>query len=96
MASGIILCGFGFGSFVFNFISTAIANPDGLDSDSQGYFPLSVANNVPKMLRILAGCWLGLSIIGIIMVFPYEPEDKKQEEDELINKSERRSIAVIS
>ena len=70
-----MLAGFGFGAFVFNFVSTAIVNPRHEEADpNTGMFPRDVAENVPKMIRILSMCWAGLSVIGIIMIFPYEED----------------------
>ncbi len=73
LMGGIVVGGFGFGAFVFNFVSTAVVNPNHLEAEN-GYFPLEVANNVPKMIRVLCLSWLGLSIIGIAMIFPYKEE----------------------
>jgi hypothetical protein len=48
---GIVLAGFGFGAFIFNFVSTAIVNPNHAEPDPvTGLFPLEVAENVPKMI----------------------------------------------
>jgi hypothetical protein len=69
-----VVAGFGFGAFVFGFVSTALANPDHLEANDKGYFPPEVANNVPKMIRVLCACWLGLSVIGVAMIFPFKPE----------------------
>jgi MFS transporter, OFA family, oxalate/formate antiporter len=69
------VAGFGFGAFVFNFVSSAIVNPNHIEADNKGYFSPEVADNVPKMIRILCVCWLSLSIIGIAMIFPYEEEN---------------------
>jgi MFS transporter, OFA family, oxalate/formate antiporter len=70
LVSGIILCGFGFGAFVFNMISTAVVNPNHEES-KDGVFPKDVANNVPNMIRVLTYCWLGLAVAGIALFFPY-------------------------
>ena len=69
-----MVAGFGFGAFVFNFVSTAIVNPLHVEANNDGYFDLSVADKVPKMIRILCLCWLCLSIIGIAMIFPYREQ----------------------
>ncbi len=49
-----ILAGFGFGAFIFGFITTAIVNPDNvkvIDPKSKdpnaGYYPKEVADRVP-------------------------------------------------
>ena len=72
LVTGIVLCGFGFGPFFFNIITTHIVNPNNLKADSNGMFPPEVYQNVPKMFRILAACWFVLSVISIILFFPYE------------------------
>ena len=50
MMTGIVLCGFGLGSFMFGLISSALVNPDGIDPDKTGTYPPEVANNVPFLL----------------------------------------------
>lgn len=72
LVGGIVLAGFGFGSFVFNFVSTAIVNPRHEEPDPvTGLFPMDVAENVPKMIRILCICWAVLAAIGIVTIFPF-------------------------
>ena len=71
LVTGIVLCGFGFGAFFFNMISSKVVNPDGVNSDN-GVFDPSVANNVPKMIRTLTICWTCLSALSILLFFPYE------------------------
>lgn len=50
-------------------------NPDNV-KDVGGFFPAEVADRVPHMIKILCVCWLGLAIVGIIMIFPYKAEEK--------------------
>ncbi|CDW86897.1 major facilitator superfamily protein [Stylonychia lemnae] len=78
LVTGIVLCGFGFGAFFFNLISTAVVNPKGLDS-KDGLFPAEVANNVPKMIRVLTICWACISAISILLFFPYQEPPKQQQ-----------------
>ena len=48
LASGIVIAGFGFGSFIFNFITTALVNPLKLKIDPQTQtFPPEVFMAVP-------------------------------------------------
>ena len=72
MATGLILGGFGFGAFIFGFISTAIANPNNLfkveDDNGIMYFPEEVADTVPKMLRFIATIWIILSTVGVLFI----------------------------
>jgi hypothetical protein len=67
--TGIVLCGFGFGSFFFGLIATSIVNPND-ESSVNNLYPIDVADNVPKMLRYLTVMWAFLSVVGIIMTFP--------------------------
>ncbi len=88
------MAGFGFGSFVFNFVSTAIVNPNHLEAGDNGYFSHAVADNVPKMIRTLCICWLSLSVIGIAMIFPYVEEkgvEKEEEKEKMIETSNSNS-----
>lgn len=71
LVTGIVLCGFGFGAFVFNFVSTALVNPNKKEAGDDGFFEPDVANNVPKMIRVMTYCWTGLSIVSILLFFPY-------------------------
>ena len=54
MASGIILGGFGFGSFIFGFVAKHLVNPDDvmpeLVPDGDLIYPFEVAERVPRML----------------------------------------------
>jgi len=67
-----VLAGFGFGPFVFNFVSTALVNPDNLKPNPSGFFPPEVADNVPYMLRSLVYSWAAIAVVGIILIFPYQ------------------------
>jgi MFS family permease len=57
LVSGLIIGGFGFGAFIFGFISTAIANPanehkiETKDDPDFGFFHHSVSDKVPSTLR---------------------------------------------
>jgi len=72
LVSGIIVGGYGLGTFIFNFIALAIVNPNNEKAsivyDGEKYFGPEVYNNVPKMFRILALCFLILGIIGTILI----------------------------
>lgn len=57
MVSGLIIAGYGFGAFTFNFVCKAIANPNNEEPDvvyiedgkKVKYFGPGVYNNVPFM-----------------------------------------------
>ena len=72
MVSGIIVGGFGFGTFIFGFISTALVNPDNVEPfqvpNGDVLYPFEIASRTPKMLRELCAMWIVLSAIGIIFI----------------------------
>lgn len=53
LVNGIVIGAFGFGSFVFNLVSTQLINPDNISANDEGLFPEEVYQNVPGALRIL-------------------------------------------
>ncbi len=71
-----IVAGYGFGSFIFNFICLAIVNPTNIkpnliyieNGHNVKYFGPDVYNNVPTMLRILSGSYFALTIIGTLLI----------------------------
>lgn len=69
LVSGFILCGFGIGSLMFNFLTTILVNPDNSTVNPKtGLYDQEVAKNVPKMLQILCICWISLAASGIGML----------------------------
>lgn len=71
-----MLGGFGFGSFIFGFLSTWLVNPHALPQDENRRFPDEVIDRVPFMLRSLACCWFALTVAGISLIRPYPKEQK--------------------
>ena len=84
--SGIIISGFGFGTTAFNLIATHLINPDNKKADEkhQGekYFSKDVSDKLPETLRILAICYLVISIIGILLLGKIIVKDKSKEFEE--------------
>lgn len=73
LVTGVCLGGYGFGSFIFSQVSTAIVNPnheDPIDDPSNeiNFYDRKVAMNVPKMIRQLVYMWIFLVIIGIALI----------------------------
>jgi len=72
LVSGLIIGGFGFGSSIFGYITTAVVNPDNLKiaipQDGSGttdkLFPKSVADKVPEMLNYCLAIWTILGLLG--------------------------------
>jgi hypothetical protein len=64
--------GVGVGAVIWSILSTAIVNPnnispsvpDGASEESTRVFPKEIADNVPKMFRIIAGCCAVLALFG--------------------------------
>ena len=81
LVSGITIGGYGFGSFIMNFICKAVANPENEhasvkveeDGKTVKYFDSKVGDQVPAMFRVMAACYLGLAIISILLIrYPSE------------------------
>eukprot|EP01038_Epipyxis_sp_PR26KG_P004855 gene4855-6805_t len=76
LVTGIIVSGFGLGSFIFGFIAIYIVNPshelviDDPNNSNFGYYPPEsiVSKNVPKMFQMLATIYFILITIGCILI----------------------------
>jgi MFS family permease len=81
LISGIIMGSYGGGSFIFNLVATKIVNPNGENADIKtndpnlNIFDPSVANRVPKMLRILCMIWVFLVLLSACLI-SIPPKDK--------------------
>lgn len=69
VVAGAISSCYGFGCFIFSMVALKVINPhnEAPDPDT-GYFPPSVANNVPKCLRILSAIFLAFLVIGTVLI----------------------------
>lgn len=63
MVSGVIIGGFGFGAFIFNFVMKALINPNS-EKSSNGKFSEAVSKNVPYCLKFVSICYVILGLIG--------------------------------
>jgi OFA family oxalate/formate antiporter-like MFS transporter len=70
--NGIAVAGFGAGSFIFNYVIKAIANPTGLETDHPNFL-FTISPNIPTMFIILGIIYLVL-IIGGAMTLSNPPE----------------------
>jgi len=73
LAMGCVVGGFGGGALVFNYIQTAILNPENVSPDAsgpdEGYFTNEdLLNRVPNLLLTLAGIYLGLGMIACLLI----------------------------
>ena len=73
LAMGFVVGGFGGGALVFNYIQTAILNPDNVSPASSGpdkdYFTDSqLLARVPNLLLILSGIYLCLGMLACLLI----------------------------
>jgi hypothetical protein len=76
LVTGIIVGCFAFGSFIFNFVATYVANPDNLKPRieksfggvTDKYFEEKIAENVPKMFIVLACVYSFIVVCALIMI----------------------------
>lgn len=73
LASGIVIGGFGFGSFFFGLLAMQLVNPDNAKADrisvnGDKLYPFEIAERVPYMLRVCVVIWVVLSAIGVALI----------------------------
>ena len=68
LISGIIVSGFGIGTFAFNELCIFIVNPDN-EKAEDGSFPKDVNDRVPRMMYIFFGCRCILAILSVLTIF---------------------------
>lgn len=78
MVSGVIICGFGVGSFIFSFISTMLVNPLNIKTrvnyiENEGdksirLYGDEVALNVPDMMIYMVLSWIVICCFGILLL----------------------------
>ena len=74
LATGIVVGGFGGGSFIWNQVQTAIINPDNVDAvdngdDGDKYFEdEEVLNRVPKVMLISAGIYFAIQVLCMFLI----------------------------
>eukprot|EP00746_Dinoflagellata_sp_MGD_P007525 gnl/MRDRNA2_/MRDRNA2_114905_c0_seq1.p1 gnl/MRDRNA2_/MRDRNA2_114905_c0~~gnl/MRDRNA2_/MRDRNA2_114905_c0_seq1.p1 ORF type:complete len:607 (+),score=100.29 gnl/MRDRNA2_/MRDRNA2_114905_c0_seq1:97-1917(+) len=79
LASGIVVGGFGMGSFVFSFAQKAWVNPSGLAPglklNGLMYYSADapILGNVPSLFLLLAFCYFTMQVIGVALLFPAPP-----------------------
>ena len=94
LVSGIVVCGYGFGSFIFGFISLAIANPDGESATLQVaggkiFEPDNpISSNAPKMIRYN---WLFWAIL-LLIALPFLRRKKTNQSIEVKSAESKRLL----
>lgn len=72
LVAGVILAGFGIGTFIFNMAQTAFVNPDNLSplDDSSGYFTQqSILDKVPQLFVFIGSIYAAMQFIGCCLLF---------------------------
>ena len=69
LISGIIIGGFGIGTFVFSLVCKAIVNP-GNAEPTDGKYPDEVDEQVPKMMLTLCISCMGIAAVAFCLIFP--------------------------
>jgi hypothetical protein len=78
LVSGIIIGGFGIGTFIFNFVCTALVNPDNLTAVNEK-FPEEVNQRVPKMMLVLTLSNICIVLLALVLIFPgRDPTSQKE------------------
>jgi hypothetical protein len=66
-----VLCGFGFGNFVFGLIAISLLNPDTVEVDPlTTEYTWDIAKNVPSTLQVLSGIFFLIAVISIVLIHP--------------------------
>jgi len=101
IAMGVVVGGFGGGSLVFNYIQTAILNPDNLNptsynpADNNYYFDdPDLLSRVPDLLLTLGGIYLGLGLLACLLITqpPDDWLDKKAGDTEESTKASQEYV----
>ena len=101
MVSGLIVFGFGVGSFIFGFISLGIANPENEEPNysvpgGNIFAPDSpISDNAPKMIRVNCAIWLALLLISLPMVRRKKIDKVDQSINEFHSDSEEKEIGMV-
>lgn len=69
LVSGIIIGGFGIGTFAFSLICEKLVNPNNEES-VDNRFPPDVNERVPLMLKVFTGANICIVLLAIAMIFP--------------------------
>ncbi len=93
LINGIAVAGFGAGSFIFNYVIKALANPKNLETDHPN-FVSTISQNIPLMFIILGIIYLIL-IIGGAMTLSTPPEGWQPEGWESPPPSEKSGISGL-
>lgn len=72
LVAGVILAGFGIGTFIFNMVQTAYVNPDNLSplETAEGYFTQeSILEKVPNLFVFIGSIYAAMQFVGCCLLF---------------------------
>lgn len=103
LVTGIILGGFGMGSFVFGFVTTHLVNPTNLrpwvpkdgSGTSDPLFPKEVADRVPHMFEVCLICWSILALLSALTI-SRNPEFVRLEDERVNNKNLKHNHEIMA
>lgn len=82
---GLIISGYGLSSTFYNFILTAIINPDSIKPDPiTKIYPNEVAHNVPDFVLVIIISIAVFTGVALVLINPYVEEQTKTELEQLI------------
>ena len=99
---GVCVAGLGLSSSILTPLADYfVVNPGKASTNTEGYYPDYVANNLKTYLYILTGIYVFLGVIAFFFAFEYQQdendekmiEDKKQEEEGQTKVKEKKSIS---
>ena len=89
---GICVAGLGLSSSILTPLADYfIVNPKKEGTDTDGYYPENVANNLKKYLYILTGIYIFLGVSAFLLAFEYE-EEEKQNDGKLIEGEKEEAV----
>lgn len=69
LVSGVVLASYSAGAILWTILTKAVANPDNAEPVGDYFLPdQGVAQNVPKMLRLLSYIQAGMSVVAVALI----------------------------
>lgn len=89
LINGIIVGGFGLGSFVFSQIQLLIINPNKESPGADGYYSKEQVKNVPKLFLVTGGIYICLELLGWLMITSPDKETSEKIEESMKESNEK-------
>jgi len=82
LVTGLVVGGFGGGSFIWNQVQTAIINPDNIAVVDDYFEDEDMLNRVPSVMLILAGIYFSIQVLCMFLIQVPEPSENTEDEKE--------------